>query len=115
MAKKNFKYMIPNEDGTNYDEAHFSSNTGIVEEVKDRKYVTDKQERFLDENLNNILLLNMIVNNFSSNEANKVASAQTVKKLYELLGGTKIVISDTQPSPEAGVSILWIDTSSTED
>ena len=53
--------------------------------------------------------------NFSSNEANKVASAQTVKKLYELLGGTKIVISDTQPSPEAGVTILWIDASSTED
>ena len=107
--------MIPNEDGTSYDEAHFSSNTGIVEEVSNKKYVTDEQENFLDENLNNILLLNMIINDFSSDEANKVASARTVKKLYELLGGTKIVISDVQPSPEEGVTILWVDTSSTED
>jgi hypothetical protein len=115
MTKKNFKYMIPNEDGTGYDEAHFSSNTGVVEEVSNKKYVTDEQENFLKENLNNILLLDMIVNNFSSNEVNKVASAQTVKKLYELLGGTKIVISNAQPSPEVGTTILWIDTSSTED
>lgn len=115
MAKKNFKYMIPNEDGTSYDEAHFSSNTGIVEEVSNKKYVTDEQESFLDENLNNILLLNMIVNDFSSTNSKKVASAKTVKTLYDLLGGTKIVISDRQPSPEEGVTILWIDTSSTED
>lgn len=112
---KNFRYMIPNEDGTGYEEAHLHSNTGVVEETSNKKYVTDEQERFLDDNLKNILLLNMIVNDFNSSDAKKVASAQTVKKLYDLLGGTKIIIGGTQPSPEPGVTILWIDTSSTED
>ena len=113
--KKDAKYLVPNETSNGYDEVHFSSNTGVVEETPNRKYVTDLQETFLDKNLTNILLKENIANDFSTDDLTKVASAKTVKTLYELISGLKFVISDTQPQTIPGQTIVWIDTRKTED
>ena len=103
-------YLIPSENNQEYEKVHFTTDADQVEETSNRKFLNSSEKDFLSEK-EKILLQDMIVNNFNSSDINKVASAKTVKELYDLSGGVKIVISKTQPSPEQGKTILWIEDS----
>lgn len=110
MKKIQADYTAPTGPNDEFEIYQFSTSADLVEETGNRFFLNKNENDFLNNNLNNILLSEMIVDNFTTDNSKKIASASTVKRLHDLSGGLKFVVSDTEPRPQSGVTIVWIDT-----
>lgn len=109
MAKK-AQYLIPNAEGTAYEEVHLETSADqVLEKGTAKRFVTISQKDFLDKNQENIILKKDISKNFESSSSERPASAKDVKELKNAVGDIVFIVSPTKPSPQAGKTIVWIE------
>lgn len=108
MTKK-AEYLIPSKDGTKYEKVHFETSASMVVEDSGKRFVSKDQKDFFDKNMKQIILEEDIQNGFSSKATNKPASAKDVYDLKQSIGDAVIIISKTQPKPQPGKTIIWIE------
>lgn len=109
-------YYIPSEDGTGYEKVNFSTVADQVKENDNKTFIPKSLKTHLEEINGKEVLKQDITDELNITTSGKIASAKAVNKLANCLGeGTiKIIVSEIQPQPQAGVTILWINSSEEE-
>lgn len=109
-------YYVPSEDGLEYEKVNFSTTADQVKENEKKVFISQELKTHLENIQNKEVLKTDVTDELNTNDSKKVASGKALTKISECLGGgtIKIIISEEQPQPQSGYTIIWINPSEEE-
>lgn len=109
-------YYVPSEDGSEYEKVNFSTVADQIKENENKVFISQELKNHLENIKDQEVLISNITDELNTNDSEKVASGKAITKISECLGGgtIKIIISEEEPQPQSGYTIIWINPSEEE-